>query len=360
MQTIDLRSDTVTHPTPAMREAMIHAAVGDDVYGDDPTINELQAYAADLLGKEAGLFFPSATMANIAAILTHCARGDEIILGKKAHIFQYEQAGAAQLGGVNMYTLEQNYDGTLNLHEIEGAIRADDPHFPRTRLVCLENTVHGRGATPITGEYTRSVAELAHRHGLKVHLDGARLFNAAAALKVHPRELVEGVDSVQLCLSKGLCAPMGALLLGSKEFIAQAKRNRKVLGGGMRQGGVIAAPGLVALRDMRDRLVEDHATAQQFADGLAQIPGVVVHPVHIRTNMVFFDIPPEVNVGAFVLAMQNRNVILRGGPHFRIVTHYWITPEKVEQALAAFREVLADESVYQPGTAPIMGTPYNR
>src|SRR5215831_16183590 len=271
MDTIDLRSDTVTHPTQAMREAMMTAKVGDDVYGDDPTINELQAYAADLLGKEAALFMPSATMSNVASVLTHCQRGDEIILSKRAHMFLYEQGGAAQLGGVSMNTLDIHFDGTLALNEIEAAIRADDPHYPRTALVCLENTVYGRGGTPITAEHINQVADQAHRHGLKLHLDGARLFNAAAALKVHPRELAAGPDSVQLCLSKALCAPMGSLLVGSKEFIARAVRTRKVLGGAMRQGGMVAAAGLIALRDMRDRLGEDHPVAAQLAEGLAAI-----------------------------------------------------------------------------------------
>jgi threonine aldolase len=343
MNTIDLRSDTVTHPTPAMREAMANALVGDDVYGDDPTVNELQAYAADLLGKEAALYMPTATMSNTAAALTHCRRGDEIILSKKAHMFVFEQSGAAQLGGVSMYPLDIRFDGTMSLSEIEGAIRGDDPHFPRTALICLENTVHGAGATPITAEYTQQVGEIARRRGLKLHLDGARLFNAAAALKVQPRALAAPADSVQICLSKGLCAPLGSLLVGSREFIARALRTRKVLGGGMRQAGVVAAAGLIALRDMRERLVEDHRTAAQLAEGLATIEGITVEPVHMRTNFVLFSIPPSVNVREFVEAMKARNVILRGGPRFRAVTHYWITPERVQYTIDAMREVLAQQ-----------------
>ncbi len=344
MDTIDLRSDTVTHPTPAMRQAMANARVGDDVYGEDPTVIELQEYAADLLGKEAALYMPTATMCNVASALTHCRRGDELIVSKKAHMFLYEQGGPAQLGGISMYPLDVQFDGTMKLEEIESAVRGDDPHFPRTRLICLENTAHGAGGTPITAEYTAKVGEIARKHGLKLHIDGARLFNAAAALKVNPRDLVAPADSVQLCLSKGLCAPLGALLVGSREFIAQALRTRKVMGGGMRQAGVVAAAGLVALRDMRERLVEDHATAQQLADGLVTIPGVTVDPVHMRTNMVFFSIPESASLDKFVSAMQAHNIILRGGPHFRAVTHYWITPERVTHVIETMRAALAQQT----------------
>ena len=340
MQTIDLRSDTVTWPTPAMREAMARADVGDDVYGEDPTVIALEEYAAELLGKEAALYLPTATMSNLAAALTHCARSDELIVSRKAHMFLYEQGGAAALGGISMYPLDLQFDGTMNLQDIEDAIRADDPHFPRTALICLENTAHGAGGTPLTAEYTAQVGALARRHSLRLHLDGARLFNAAAALDVHPRDLAAPADSVQLCLSKGLCAPLGALLVGSRDFIRKALRTRKALGGGMRQAGVVAAAGLIALRDMRERLVDDHATAQQLADGLATIPGVTVAPVHIRTNMVFFSVPPHVNLPALLAALRARNVILRGGPTFRAVTHYWITPERVNHAVEALREVL--------------------
>jgi threonine aldolase len=341
MQTIDLRSDTVSHPTPAMRQAMANAIVGDDVFGDDPTVIEIQNYAANLLGKEAALYMPTATMSNTCAVLTHCQRGDELIVSKRAHIFLYEQGAAAQFGGVNMYTLDVQFDGTMDLAEIENSIRGDDPHYPHTSLICLENTVHGRGGTPITPEYTAQVAEIAHRHGLKLHLDGARLFNAAAALKVEPGALAAPADSIQLCLSKGLCAPVGSLLVGSKEFIKRAHRNRKVLGGAMRQAGVIAAAGLVALRDMRERLVEDHDNAQLLADGLATIPGITVEPVHIRTNMVFFSIPQGVDNTDFVQAMKDHNILLRGGPRFRVVTHYWITRERVQIVLDTIREYMA-------------------
>jgi threonine aldolase len=344
MQTIDLRSDTVSHPTPAMRHAMANAVVGDDVFGDDPTVIEIQNYAAELLGKEAALYMPTATMSNTCAVLTHCQRGDELIVSKRAHIFLYEQGAAAQFGGVNMYTLDPRFDGTLDLGEIENAIRGDDPHYPRTSLICLENTVHGRGGTPTTPEYAAQVGEIARRHGLKLHLDGARLFNAAAALNVDPKALAAPADSIQLCLSKGLCAPVGSLLVGSKEFIKRAHRNRKVLGGGMRQAGVIAAAGLVALRDMRERLVEDHENAQLLADGLASIPGITVDPVHIRTNMVFFAISQGVDHADLVQTMKDQNILLRGGPGFRAVTHYWITRERVQIVIDAMREYMANHA----------------
>jgi threonine aldolase len=342
MDTIDLRSDTVTHPTPAMRQAMANAEVGDDVYGEDPTVNALQAYAADLLGKEAALFTSSATQANVIACLTHCGRGDEIIVGKVAHIFQWEVGAASTLGGISMNQIPVQPDGTSLLEDIHAAIRnTEDVHHPLTRLVCLENTHGGAGGIPITAQYTDQVGELAHSHGLKLHIDGARLFNAAAALKVAPRELVQSADSVQICLSKGLAAPVGALIVGSQDFIQRARRTRKMLGGGMRQSGILAAAGLVALRDMRERLNDDHANAQALAEGLAEIPGIEVQPITIRTNMVFFSIPPHIESKAFIAALRERKIILMGDRTFRAVTHYWITPERVAQVIAAVREYMA-------------------
>jgi threonine aldolase len=348
MDTIDLRSDTVTHPTPAMREAMATAAVGDDVYGDDPTVNELEAYAADLLGKEAALFVTSGTQGNVVAMLTHCQRGDEIILGRVAHTFRYEAGAPAVLGGIHPNPLNVQRDGTLDLDEIEETIRADDVHQPRTTLICLENTQGGIGGVPITAEYTAQVGRLARKHGLKLHIDGARLFNAAAALRVQPRDLVAPADSIQICLSKGLCAPVGSLLVGSRDFIKRARRFRKMLGGGLRQAGVLAAPGLIALRDMRERLVDDHATAQQLAEGLEDIEGITVQLLYHPTNMVLFSIPPYVDNAEFVSAMKDYNIILRGGPNFRAVTHYWITPTRVEIVIEAVREFMAEKVQYQP------------
>jgi threonine aldolase len=339
MDTIDLRSDTVSQPTPAMRQAMASAVVGDDVYGEDPTINALQTYAADLLGKEAALYFPTATMSNIAATMTHCGRGDELILPKKAHIFQYEQGGASHLGGVLMNTLAIDAHGQMSLAEVEAAIRPDDQHMPRTALICLENTTGATGV-PLSVAYTEQVGALAKKHNLKLHIDGARLFNAAVALGVEPHQLVAAADSVQLCLSKGLCAPLGALLVGSKEFIAKAYRYRKVLGGGMRQAGVAAAAGMIALSEMRQRLAEDHQTAAILADSLSAVPGLSVEPVPMRTNMVFFTLPQGIDEPEFIAELKTRGVILRGGPRFRLVTHYWVTPEKAAFAANAIAEVV--------------------
>ncbi|MEP7284682.1 MAG: low-specificity L-threonine aldolase [Chloroflexota bacterium] len=344
MQTIDLRSDTVSHPTPAMREAMFNAVVGDDVYGEDPTVNALQEYAADLLGKEAALYCTSGTQGNVISVLTHCQRGDELIVGKQAHIFQWEAGAASVLGGISMNTLPVHVDGTLSLDDIRLAIRADDSHLPRTRLICLENTQGGVGGVPITADYTAQVGEFAHSHGLQLHIDGARLFNAAAALEVHPRELVKHADSVQICLSKGLCAPVGSLVVGSRDFIKRAHRNRKILGGAMRQAGVIAAAGLVALRDMRERMREDHDTAQLLTDGLATIAGITLHPISRRTNMVLFSIPESMNNDEFVAALKAKNIILRGGPHFRAVTHYWITPAHIQLVVETVRDFMAEHS----------------
>jgi threonine aldolase len=342
MNVIDLRSDTVTHPTPEMRTAMANAIVGDDVFGDDPTVNALQDYAAQLLGKEAALFVASGTQGNVIACLTHCQRGEELIVGKEGHIFRWEVGAASALGGISMHQVAMQPNGEIKLEDIEAAIRnSADVHHPITKLVCLENTQGGMGGVPLAAEYVNRVADFAHARGLKLHIDGARLFNAAAALKVEPVELVRKADSVQICLSKGLCAPAGSLLLSSKEFIDRARRIRKMLGGGMRQAGVLAATGLIALKDMRARLAEDHEQAEQLAQGLAAISGITLHPVHRRTNMVFFSIPDRVDPTTFVAAMKSRNILLLGGPRFRAVTHYWITPQRVEQVIAAVRDCVA-------------------
>ena len=342
MDVIDLRSDTVTHPTPAMREAMANAIVGDDVFGDDPTVNALQDYAAELLGKEAALFVASGTQGNVIACLTHCQRGEELIVGKEGHIFRWEVGAASALGGIAMHQVAMQPNGEMKLEDIEAAIRnSADVHHPITKLICLENTQGGMGGVPLAAEYVGRIADFAHARGLQLHIDGARLFNAAAALDVEPIELVRKADSVQICLSKGLCAPAGSLLLGSEEFINRARRIRKMLGGGMRQAGVLAATGLIALKEMRTRLREDHEHAEQLAQGLAKISGITVHPVHKRTNMVFFSVPERIDSAKFIAAMKSKNILLIGGPRFRAVTHYWITPERVDQVVKAVREVVA-------------------
>jgi len=340
---IDLRSDTVTRPTPAMREAMYRAEVGDDVFGEDPTVNRLEEMAAERLGKEAALFVASGTMGNLVALLTHCGRGDEAIVGDRSHTFLFEQGGMAALGGIAPRPIPNQPDGTLRLEDIEGAIRGDNVHFPRTRLLCLENTHNLCNGTPLTPEYTAQAARLAHDRGLRVHLDGARIFNAAAALEVDVRELVREVDSVMFCLSKGLCAPVGSLLCGDAAFIAEARRARKVVGGGMRQAGILAAAGVVALEQMADRLAEDHQRARRLAEGLAQIPGVEVAPV--TTNIVYFWLTEEATrtQEEVVDGLAERGVLLLGreDSRFRAVTHYWISDEDVTSTLRAMREVMA-------------------
>lgn len=344
MNFIDLRSDTVTMPTPAMRQAMAQAEVGDDVYGEDPTVNRLQEIAADMLGKEAGLFVTSGTMGNLAAILAHCNRGDEVILGTKAHTFLFEAGGISALGSVHSCQIPNQADGTLLLEDIQAAIRPDDPHDPITRLVTLENTQNRCGGVALSIDYTRQVGELAHKNGLALHLDGARLFNAAAALGVAARQLAEPADSVTICLSKGLCAPVGSVLCGSRDFIRRAHRIRKQLGGGMRQAGVLAAAGIVALESMVDRLAEDHARARRLAERLAEIPGILLDAGTPQTNMIFIGLADEVPLSADQVAQRLAELGVKAGVvaerRFRLVVHYWIDDTAVEQASAAFKQVL--------------------
>jgi threonine aldolase len=341
MKIIDLRSDTVTHPTPAMREAMCRAEVGDDVFGEDPTVNRLEAMAAERLGKEAALLVASGTMGNLVALLTHCGRGDEVILGNCSHTYLFEQGGMAALGGIMPRPIPNQADGTLRQEDVAGAIRGDDVHFPRTRLVCLENTHNMCNGSPLAAAYTAQVARLAHERGLQVHLDGARIFNAAAALETDPRELVREVDSVMFCLSKGLCAPVGSLLCGSAGFVANARRARKIVGGGMRQAGIIAAAGIVALEQMTDRLAEDHRRAKRLAEGLAEIPGIAVEPV--ATNILFFRLMDETKTPEEIVSgLAERGILLLGRVegNFRAVTHYWIDDADVESTVAAMQEIM--------------------
>lgn len=344
MTWIDLRSDTVTQPTPEMRQAMAAAEVGDDVYGDDPTVNRLQAMAADRMGKEAGLFVPSGTMGNLAAILSHCGRGDEMILGDKAHSFVFEAGGAAALGGVQPRIVPNLPDGRLALDAIESAIRPHgDDHFPPTRLVCLENTHNLCGGAVLFPDYMQEAGALAHQHGLRLHLDGARIFNAAAACGVPAAILAAEADSVTFCLSKGLCAPVGSVLCGDVSFITRAHRMRKQLGGGMRQAGVLAAAGIVALEKMADRLGEDHIRARRLAESLSAIDGIKVDNPEPASNMVYltFDAESGLDAGAVVAGLADHQVRTapRGPEGMRLVTHFWIDDDAVARTVSAFAEV---------------------
>lgn len=345
MEFVDLRSDTVTQPTPQMRAAMAAAEVGDDVYNEDPSINRLQEMAAERMGKEAGLFVPSGTMGNLAAVLSHCGRGDEVILGNLGHTFLFEGGGIAALGGVHSYVLPNQPDGTLRIEDIRAAVRnPEDPHAPISRLITLENTHNRCGGVPLTVEYMDEVKTVAQAHDLKIHLDGARIFNAAAALGVPVARLTEAADSVTFCLSKGLCAPVGSVLCGSQDFIFRARRIRKQLGGGMRQAGVLAAAGIIALEEMVDRLPEDHCRAQKLAQGLARIPGIKVEREDPPSNMVFFSLDEGVTLTPIEIAERllayKVKVGLAGPRRFRMVTHYWIDDEGVDRTLQAFRNVM--------------------
>jgi threonine aldolase len=345
MHIIDLRSDTITKPTPAMRRAMAEAEVGDDVFGDDPTVHKLEALAAARLGKEAALFVASGTMGNLVSLLAQCGRGDEVILGDQAHTYMYEQGGTAALGGIHPRVLKNRPDGTLDLDEIVAAIRdPGNPHFPRTKLITIENTHNRCGGAPLSVEYMRAVGSLAKRHGLLFHVDGARIFNAAVALGVDVRELVADATSVTFCLSKGLAAPVGSVVCGSKAFIAEARRARKVVGGGMRQAGVIAAAGIVALEQMVERLADDHANARALAAGLAELPGLQVEDVAVRTNIVYFNVArSDLNAAQLTARLAEHGVrMLPVGPRrVRAVTNYHVTAELISSALATFRAVLA-------------------
>ncbi len=344
MELIDLRSDTVTKPTPEMREAMAEAEVGDDVYGDDPTLNRLEEMAAAMLGKEAAIFVPSGTMGNLLALLVHCQRGDEVIVGRKSHIFLNEAGGMAALGGIQPYPLENQKDGTLSLDEIRSAIRPEDVHQPITRLICLENTQNVCGGVPITLEYTQQVGELAREHNLSLHIDGARIFNAATALGVDVKDLVAPADSVMFCLSKGLVSPIGSMLVGTKKFIARARHLRKMLGGGMRQVGVIAAAGIISLERMSKRLSEDHARARRLAEGLQSVKGIVLDEGTAQTNMVYFNLAEDVPFDEKIVCgqMLKHDILVDWAAprRFRLVTHYWINDDAVEKTVQAFRMVL--------------------
>ena len=356
MKVIDLRSDTITHPTPEMRKAMFEAEVGDDVYGEDPTVNRLEAMAAKMMGKEAAVFTTSGSQSNLIAVLTHTHHGDEVIVGDEAHILWYEVGGAATLGGVILRTVSNDSNGRLGLDDIERTIRGKDIHYPETTLLCLENTHNRCGGAVLTPDYTDEVCDLAHQRGLKVYLDGARVFNAAVALRVQAVRLVQNVDSVAICLSKGLSAPVGSLLCGSKGFVQRARRFRKMLGGGMRQAGVIAAAGIVALETMVDRLAEDHANARRLAQGLAGIKGIRLAQDDIPTNIVMFHLSPELSVVEFVEGLRRVGVKIgfRDGGPFRAVTHCMVSSSDIDEAVARIGAVC--EGLRQAGKQPLQGS----
>ena len=344
MATIDLRSDTVTQPSDEMRRAMADAEVGDDVYGEDPTINRLQERAADLLGKEAGLLMASGTMSNLVAALTHCQRGDEIVMGDQAHMFWNESAGASALAGAQIRLVPNDSQGRIDPVDLQGAIRPKgNVHMPPTTLVCLENTHNRCSGGVLTPEDTKRVADVAHAAGAQVHLDGARIFNAAVALEVPAKALVQDVDDVSFCLSKGLSCPVGSVLCGSEEFIERAHKWRKMVGGGMRQAGVLAAAGLVALDGMVDRLAEDHANARRLAQGLANIDGISVDPDSIHTNIVIFEVDQAVgtaNQVIYALAEEGVLVTYPGQQSLRMVTHRHIGGADIDDALGRVSSVV--------------------
>jgi len=344
MKIIDLRSDTITLPTEEMRRAMYEAEVGDDVHREDPTVNRLEELAAEVMGKEAALFTTSGTMSNLLGVLTNTRPGDEIIVGSEAHIVWYEVGGASALGGVVVRTVPNDEDGKLGAADVEKAIRAENIHFPKSALLCLENTHNRCGGAVLTREYTEEISGLAHQHGLQVHLDGARIFNAAVALGIPARELAAPVDTVNFCLSKGLSAPVGSLFCGTKEAVERARKWRKMLGGGMRQAGVIAAAGIVAIEKMVERLAEDHANARRLVEGLARIPGFSVRPEKVSTNIVNFEFPPEVS--DFVIKMGERGVrfLSRGGQSVRAVTNRMVGAEDIEEALGRINRLVKDAS----------------
>lgn len=328
MHLIDLRSDTVTQPTAAMREAMLTAELGDDVYGEDPTVNHLESWLANELGFAAALFVPTGTMSNLLGLMAHCERGDEYIVGQQAHTYKYEGGGAAVLGSIQPQPIEGEVDGSLDLAKVEAAIKQDDFHFARTRLLALENTMQGK-VLPL--DYLAAARELTQRRGLGLHLDGARLYNAAVKLGVPAREITQYFDSVSVCLSKGLGAPVGSVLCGSAALIGKARRLRKMVGGGMRQAGVLAAAGLYALQHQVERLAEDHAKAAHLGEALAGL-GYSVEPV--QTNMVYVQLGER--AGQIKAFMAERGIVVSAAPRLRLVTHLDVSAEQIEQVIEAF------------------------
>ncbi len=333
---IDLRSDTVTLPSDEMRQSIANADLGDDVFQEDPTINQLESKSSELFGKEAAIFVPSGTMGNLASILAHCDRGTEIILGDKSHTFLYEGGGISAFGGIHSRQLPNQDDGTLDVEEIKSAIRTENDHFPKTSAISLENTHNMCFGMPLSVEYINSVALIAKENGLKLHIDGARIFNAAVALNVAVKDLVENADSVTFCLSKGLAAPVGSVVCGGEKFIYRVRRNRKALGGGMRQAGILAAAGLLSLNLAESQLLEDHKNAKLLAEGIAQINGLTLDEKKVQTNIIYFGLnSPKLTGSQLVSKMEDRGIKFfeTSSNRFRLVTHYGITRDDIEKTL---------------------------
>ena len=350
MDKIDFRSDTVSLPTAAMRDAMALADAGDDVYGEDAAVNELEAFAADMLGYEAGLYVTSGTQGNLIAILAHAGRGDEAIVGNGNHTYNYEAGGMAVLGGIVPRVLPMDDKGEMPLDQIRAAVHPDNVHFARSRLILLENTAGSRSGVAVSLDYMAAVKEIADEHGLIAHLDGARVFNAATKLGVDVKEITQHVESVSVCLSKGLCAPVGSVVVGSAEFIHQARRVRKLVGGGMRQAGYIAAAGTIALQQMTTRLQDDHDNAQLLAQGLASIPGIEIDLEKVHTNLVFFGLSDSVKLDASAVAKRLQEeygvwIGARSARDFRAVLHYWLGSAEIELLLKGLRAIL--ETVHE-------------
>ena len=344
MKKVDLRSDTITLPTKEMLDSISSAELGDDVFQEDPTVNRLEDLAATKFNKEAALFVPSGTMANLVAVLSHCQRGDEVILGDQAHTFLYEAGGISAFGGVHSRQIPNQEDGTLLLEDIKKSIRKEDVHFPPTRLICLENTHNRCLGMPLSVDYTNSVTEIAKNNSLSVHVDGARIFNAAVSLDVSVTELTDNIDSVSFCLSKGLSAPAGSMLCGNKDFIEKARRNRKALGGGMRQAGVLAAAGLVALEKMTDRIIDDHENARTLAEGISNINGIRINLDRVKTNIIYFSLDHPKVGGALLLEKmveQNIHFFELGPSWFRLVTHAGVSKDDVDDVVGEFERILS-------------------
>ena len=341
LEFVDLRSDTVTLPTEEMREAIRHASLGDDVYGEDPTVNELESLAAERMGKEAAVLVPSGTMANLVSLMSNTKRGDLVILESEAHMYWYEVGGISAIAGLLPWPLKSKL-GVLDPLDVESAIRPKNIHFPEPSLVCIENTHNRHGGTIVSPEQLRAIGEVTRSHGLCLYMDGARIFNAAVGLGVNVKQLTKHVDNLMFCLSKGLSCPVGSLVVGSSDFVERARKNRKVLGGGMRQAGIIAAAGIVALERMIDRLSEDHLNAKFLAEGAAKVPGLSVDVARVQTNMVILDASDlHVEDAVFVSKLKEKGVLAGaiGKRKIRFVTHYGIGRVHVEKALEVIRNV---------------------